>query len=285
MPARSSEARGPERDPPQRGRGETMRRILRAYPTLLRIGFAEAVAYRAEMVVWMLTTTMPLVMLALWTAVAQGGQFGRFGQADFVAYYLSALIVRTLTSCWVVWEMNQEIRSGSLSMRLLRPIHPFLAYSAQHIAALPLRAAIAVPVAVILLIATGGSRVTHDPVVLAILPFTIAGAWLITFTAMTILGSLAMVIACDEVGINLGDFLGDEAELRDAIGIDVGLVLKSHGPKREQDIACVVHAVDVLFEFGGRSEGAELAGGIDVYLDATGGGRAGDSGDERTGLL
>jgi hypothetical protein len=77
-----------------------MRRIVRAFPTLLRIGFAEAVAYRAEFVIWMLTTTMPLVMLALWTAVAREGPFGRFTQADFVAYYLAALIVRTLSSSW-----------------------------------------------------------------------------------------------------------------------------------------------------------------------------------------
>jgi len=32
---------------------------LRAVPTLMKVGFAEAVAYRAEMVVWVLATTMP----------------------------------------------------------------------------------------------------------------------------------------------------------------------------------------------------------------------------------
>src|SRR5262245_61620273 len=100
-----------------------MRRILRAFPTLLRVGFAGALAYRAELLIWMMTTTMPLVMLALWTAVAREAPFGRFGEDDFVAYYLAALIVRTLTSCWVIWEMNQEIRNGTLSLRLVRPIH------------------------------------------------------------------------------------------------------------------------------------------------------------------
>ena len=37
----------------------------RAFPTLLKIGFAEALAYRAEMLVWMLTSTMPLVSITL----------------------------------------------------------------------------------------------------------------------------------------------------------------------------------------------------------------------------
>ena len=70
-----------------------MLRTLRAVPTLLRIGFAEAVAYRAEFVVWLLATNMPLVMLALWTAVARDGPVGRYGQAEFTAYFLAALVV------------------------------------------------------------------------------------------------------------------------------------------------------------------------------------------------
>ena len=47
------------------------RRMLRAYPTLLRVGLAEAIAYRAEFLVWMLATTMPLVMLAIMSAMAR----------------------------------------------------------------------------------------------------------------------------------------------------------------------------------------------------------------------
>ncbi len=171
-----------------------MRRAIRAFPTLLRVGFAEAVAYRAEMFVWLLTTTMPLVMLALWTAVAREGSFGGFNEEDFVAYYLAALVVRNVTSCWVAWQMNQEIRTGTLSLRLLRPIHPFLSYAAEHIAAIPLRAAVAIPAAVIMLIATHGSRVTHDPVTIVVFLFSLAGAWLITFFSMVLMGSLAMII-------------------------------------------------------------------------------------------
>ncbi len=170
-----------------------MRRVLETYPTLLRVGFAEAVAYRAELVVWMLTTTMPLVMLALWTAVAREGPFGRFGEADFVAYYLAALIVRTVTNSWVVWQMNEEIRLGSLSMRLLRPIHPYIIYSAEHLSAVPLRSLIALPVAVLLLFTAGGNHLATDPVVIALIPVVFAGAWLITFLAGCAMGSLAMI--------------------------------------------------------------------------------------------
>src|SRR5262249_3246637 len=56
------------------GRGEgpvSVGATGRALPTLFRVGFAEAVAYRAEFLVWMLSTTMPLIMLGLFSAVAR----------------------------------------------------------------------------------------------------------------------------------------------------------------------------------------------------------------------
>jgi ABC-2 type transport system permease protein len=168
-----------------------VRRTLRAVPTLLRVGLAEAVAYRAEMLVWLLSTTMPLVMLALMSAVAREGPVGRFGQAEFTAYYLAALVVRLLTGAWVIWEVNFEIRQGTLAYRLLRPIHPLVAYACENVGAMPLRVAVAVPIAAAALALGGPGRVTSDPVLLAIFPLSIVGAWLITFLAMSIIGALA----------------------------------------------------------------------------------------------
>jgi ABC-2 type transport system permease protein len=168
-----------------------MRRALNAVPTLIRVGLAEAIAYRAEMLVWLLSTTMPLVMLALMSAVARDGPVGRFGQAEFTAYYLSALVVRLMTGAWVIWEVNFEIRQGTLAYRLLRPIHPVVAYAAENVGAMPLRLAAVVPIAAVALVATGGAHLARDPLLLALFPLTIVGAWLITFLAMAIIGALA----------------------------------------------------------------------------------------------
>ncbi len=171
-------------------------RGLRAYPALLRIGFSEAVAYRAELFVWMLTTTMPLVSMALWSAVAQGQRIGpeQFSSADFVAYFLLALIVRMLTGSWVLWQMNQEIRDGTLSQRLLRPVHPLLAYSAENLAALPLRGALVLPVALVVLGVRGGSQITGDPFLIVCSFLALPGAWAISFLSMTLVGALAFFI-------------------------------------------------------------------------------------------
>jgi ABC-2 type transport system permease protein len=174
-----------------------LRHALRAFPALLRIGLAEAVAYRAEFIVWMLSNTLPLVNLALWSTVAReapGGQFGRFGQSDFVAYFLATLIVRNLTGSWVTWEINQEIRSGTLSMRLLRPVHPFVAYAAEHLAAIPLRGLVVLPVAIVMLISVGGGHLVHDPVQILLLVPALLGAWALIFVSQLVLGTLGLFI-------------------------------------------------------------------------------------------
>jgi ABC-2 type transport system permease protein len=162
-------------------------RALRALPTLLRIGVAETVAYRAEFIVWILTTTQPLIMLGLWTSVAREAAFRDYSSPDFVAYFLACLIVRQLTGNWVAWQISEDVRSGAMAMRLLRPIHPFLAYAASHAAAIPFRSLIALPVAFLLLASSGASVLTTDPVQLAL-------AWVITFAFLFAIGALAFFL-------------------------------------------------------------------------------------------
>jgi ABC-2 type transport system permease protein len=169
----------------------SLRATFRAFPALLRVGFADAVAYRAEMIVWVLATTMPLVMLALWTSVAEGAPVGRYDQPAFVAYFLATFVVRQLTGSWAFYEMNFEIRNGTLAMRLLRPVHPLWAYAAETIAVTPMRALISVPVAIIALLLVGWQALTHDPAVWALWALSIAGSWLITLLVNFAIGSAA----------------------------------------------------------------------------------------------
>lgn len=165
---------------------------VRAVPTLLRVGLAAAVAYRSEFIVWALTTNMPLVMLALWSEVAREAPVGGFGEKEFVAYFLATLIVRILTGSWVVWEMNAEIRQGDLAMRLLRPIHPFLHYATDNLAALPLRALFTLPVMALALFWVGRGTVTTDATHVAIALVGTLGAWAVVFAAMLVVGSLGL---------------------------------------------------------------------------------------------
>ena len=165
---------------------------LRAFPTLLRIGFAESVAYRAEFLVWVFAYSMPIIMLALWSEVAREAPVGRFGEKQFQAYFLGTLIVRLVTGAWVVWELNTEVRQGTLQKRLLRPVHPLVTYLTENLAALPLRFAAALPVLLGTLLWLGGDIVTHDWLQALLVPVTLLGAFLLTFLVMTCIGTLSL---------------------------------------------------------------------------------------------
>ena len=170
----------------------SLRTTARALPAMMKVGFAEAVAYRAEMLVWMLSTTMPLVMLSLWNAVAADAPVGRFGQAEFTTYYLLMFICRQLTGAWAAWQMNYEVRTGALSRRLLKPISPIATYAVENLAALPLRSLVAVPMAVIALFAIAKGTLASDGRYWALVPLALAGGWMITFLINIAIGALSL---------------------------------------------------------------------------------------------
>ncbi len=172
-----------------------LRRFFRIYPTLLKTGFAEVVAYRAEFVVWMLSTTLPLVMLALMSAVAREAPIGGFDQPKVVAYYLATLIVRQVASSWVMWEIMHDIREGTLAMHLLRPVHPLLARSAESLAGVPLRGLVALPVALLAARARVGRDHVHPTsLIIGCFFLSLAGAWLLNFAVSAMCGILALYV-------------------------------------------------------------------------------------------
>jgi ABC-2 type transport system permease protein len=167
---------------------------LRALPALLRASILEVIAYRAEMLVWALTSTMPLIMLALFDAVARDGPLGRYGEPQLTAYFLATFVVRQLTSSWVSWQINMEVRDGTLAARLLRPVHPAVAYAAESVAPMPLRAVVALPVGVVLLVLVGSRQLATDPVVWGLWGVSVVGAWLISLFVSLAIGALAFFI-------------------------------------------------------------------------------------------
>jgi ABC-2 type transport system permease protein len=167
---------------------------MRALPALLRVGFAEAVAYRAEFLIWILSTTMPFIMLLLWMAVARDAPVGRFGQSEFIAYFLATFIVRQLSGSWVAWEMNYEVRRGTLAMRLLRPIPPGLTYATEAVAALPLRILACLPVLLLGGWLVGTAPLPRDGLLALAWCVAMLGSWLISFLASFTIGCLAFFV-------------------------------------------------------------------------------------------
>ncbi|MCL2012101.1 MAG: ABC-2 family transporter protein [Cystobacterineae bacterium] len=173
-----------------------MKRLLKMLPTLLRVGFSENIAYRAEMLVWVLSTTMPFVMMAMWRSVAEhfpmtGGMGQPLGPLQMTHYFLAVFVVRQVVSAWAAWEMNFEIRHGTLSMRLLKPLSPLFSYAISGLTGLPLRLVVALPVLLIFFL-LGGLRAGAELRLLFLLPLALLGGWLIVLFANMAIGSLAV---------------------------------------------------------------------------------------------
>lgn len=99
--------------------------LFRKYAMLIRIEWAVLFAYRSESLIWMVGSfAQPLVSLSVWLSIAGTGEVGGYGAKDYIVYFLGVLLVDRLTRSWDVWELDTEIRQGTLSAKLLRPLHP-----------------------------------------------------------------------------------------------------------------------------------------------------------------
>jgi ABC-2 type transport system permease protein len=158
---------------------------------LWRLGFAEATAYRASLLVWVLATSLPLISLVLWRTLAEDGPIGDYDQRGFDSYFIAAFLVRQLSSSWVVWDLDRQIRTGELSALLMRPVHPVLHHAVTNLSALPLRTLLAAPVGVAVLIATSGVERADGTAPLALAALAIVLAWALTFVTQLAIGCLA----------------------------------------------------------------------------------------------
>lgn len=105
-----------------------------AYPGLIRASVQVALTYRGRMVLWVVSGFFPLLLLAVWlTVVAESGPPAGWTAADFLSYYAAAAVLWHLSGQHVVWEWDADMRSGDLSARLLRPVHPFHQYAASDL--------------------------------------------------------------------------------------------------------------------------------------------------------
>jgi ABC-2 type transport system permease protein len=119
---------------------------VRGWPLLVRASLSTALAYRGRVALNLVTSFFPFLLLAVWlTVVAGGGPPRGWDAPDFVAYYCAAAVLYHLSGQGVVWAWDHDLRSGDLSTRLLRPMHPFHQYAADDLAHRGVTLAIVLP--------------------------------------------------------------------------------------------------------------------------------------------
>ncbi len=141
-----------------------MRARLNKTWVLFSVWFAHMSAYRAEVVIWMLSGAIPLIMMAVWIgkARAAGGQTGGFNEQRFAAYFLAAWITQQLIVAWVAWELDYQIRQGHLSPKLLRPLDPMWEFFAGHYSERLVRLPFMLLIVFAGLLIVPGTRLTPD---------------------------------------------------------------------------------------------------------------------------
>ncbi|MCJ8281004.1 MAG: multidrug ABC transporter permease, partial [Rivularia sp. ALOHA_DT_140] len=65
-----------------------MKSTIRKAITLLTVYYAYMVEYRAELLLWVLTGSLPIIMMGVWTQAAEGGQIGE-SSTEIARYFLS----------------------------------------------------------------------------------------------------------------------------------------------------------------------------------------------------
>ncbi|MBD2463873.1 ABC-2 family transporter protein [Oscillatoria sp. FACHB-1407] len=106
---------------------------MRKTRILVSVYYAYMVEYRAELLFWVLSGSLPLILMGVWIEAAQEGQFG-LSPLEFTRYFLAVFLVRQFSVVWVVWEFEREIVEGKLSFRLLQPLDPGWHHFASHFA-------------------------------------------------------------------------------------------------------------------------------------------------------
>lgn len=110
-----------------------MTRFLQIFGAQLRTALVLTTTYRAEMVLWALSGTLPIILMGVWSQAASSGSMP-YTPVEMVRYFIAVLVVRQLTFVWVIWDFEEEVVSGRLSNALLRPIDPVWNHVANHLA-------------------------------------------------------------------------------------------------------------------------------------------------------
>lgn len=102
-----------------------MRKLLRVYGALMKASVSEALEYRAQVFLWLVASIFPLVMMTVWLAlVDEAQQVAGWDRADFLSYYIGMMLVNQLTGSWILWDWDDDLRTGNLSVKLLKPSDP-----------------------------------------------------------------------------------------------------------------------------------------------------------------
>ncbi len=109
-----------------------MKWLWRKIIIFLSVYYAHMLEYRAEIFLWVLAGSLPIILMGVWIKAAQSGDFS-LTSVDFARYFFCVFQVRQFTNIWVIWDFEKDVVEGRLSFKLLQPLDPAWHHIARHI--------------------------------------------------------------------------------------------------------------------------------------------------------
>jgi ABC-2 type transport system permease protein len=104
-------------------------RAIRLWGIVYGLFFQDALVYRANAFIWLLTDTVPAVIMPLmWLASYDGrATIGGFSPSSMVVYYMVILFLSCTVESHIMWDMATDIKDGKFNSLLTRP-NSYMAY-------------------------------------------------------------------------------------------------------------------------------------------------------------
>ena len=150
------------------------------YRAAFAMTFGVQLQYRVALAIWLLGLVLtPIVSLVVWMTVAtsSGGQAGGYTAAGFAGYFLALMVTNHLTFTWIAWDFEAEVRTGTLSAKLLRPIDPIHVYIADNLTYKIITMVVVAPATVALALAFApDADITSTNIAFAAVAIVLAGS-------------------------------------------------------------------------------------------------------------
>lgn len=114
-----------------------MRRFLKIYLPFSRAGMQELMTYRVNFLCFLLGEMLScFIMYFVWLAVFEssgGDTFMGFSMIDMTVYLFVSFLTSYLTSSDGTYTVGEEIRDGSIAMRMIKPVSFDMAFLFQEL--------------------------------------------------------------------------------------------------------------------------------------------------------
>lgn len=130
---------------------------MKKYLMFFKLSMSEVFEYRTNMVMMIISGFVPyLSLLFVWSAVYSGGrEFAGYTLSDLQIYTVLAVSLRFVSSMEVHWSMAEDIRKGTLSGFLIKPVSYVWARFFRYLGLVPLRI-LTTGVIILIVVLTGG---------------------------------------------------------------------------------------------------------------------------------